>query len=177
MNTNMTSVSAEELQKQRSDMVLFYPTWPRAVNFFKDVRERQSSGRQTLPFLEVSGIVKELVDTFGTFHGRQCQGLKQTLKGLQQNGSSGCINLPDFYNKGLMSDTNWLFVESPEYLRHIGVLDESDPKKPRLLTANYINSPTNCLQPSGYYMVCCHNECDGILSQLESQLGNPSGTP
>merc|ERR1711865_1065367 len=46
-----------------------------------------------------------------------------------------------------------------------------------LLSANYINSPGNCLQPSGYYLVCCHNECDDILGRLEKQLGQPSATP
>jgi len=133
--------------------------------------------KKLVSFATIAAIVKELVDTFGTFHGKQCQGLKSSLQGLETKGSSGCVNLPDFYKKGLKADTNWLFVESPEYMRSIGVLDESDPKQPRLLSANYINSPTNCLQPTGYYMVCCHNECDDILGQLEVQLGQPSATP
>lgn len=136
-----------------------------------------SASRQTISFGEISAIVRELVDTFGTFHGKQCQGLKQTLQGIESKGSSGCVQLPDFYNKGLKADTNWLFVESPDYLRQIGVLDETDAKNPRVLSANYINSPGNCISPTGYYMVCCHNECDDILSKLENHLGSPSATP
>jgi len=176
MNTNMSSISMQDLLQQRTDMALYYPTWPRAQNFLTQVRQSHIAALQTVSFVEISGIVKELVNTFGTFHGQQCQGLKQTLTGLQQKGSAGCVSLPDFYNKGLKHDTNWLFIESPEYMRHIGVLDESNPTSPRLLTANYINSPTNCLQPTGYYMVCCHNECDDILGQLERQLAAPSAT-
>jgi len=172
LNTNMSEISSQDLLQQRSDMVLTYPTWPRAQEFFTQVRQSHMAGRQKVSFQEVAGIVKELVNTFGTFHGKMCQGLKQTLTGLQ-GGSTGCINLPDFYNKGLKADSNWMFIESPEYMRHIGVLDESD----RVLTANYINSPTNCLQPTGYYMVCCHNECDDTLGHLERQLASPSATP
>jgi len=177
LNTNMSSISTQDLLQQRTDMPLYYPTWPRAQAFFDQVRQSHIAGRQTVSFEDISAIVKELVNSFGTFHGQVCQGLKQTLTGLQQKGSAGCVSLPDFYNKGLKADSNWLFIESPEYMRHIGVLDESNPASPRLLTANYINSPTNCLQPTGYYMVCCHNECDDILGQLERQLAAPSATP
>jgi len=177
LNTNMSSVSMKDLLQQRKEMPLYYPTWMRAQAFFTNVREKHIAGRQTVSFEEISRIVGELVNTFGTFHGKMCQGLKQTLTGLQQKGSAGCVNLPDFYAKGLKADTNWLFIESPEYMRTIGVLDESNPASPRLLTANYINSPTNCLQPTGYYMVCCHNECDDILGQLERQVAAPSATP
>jgi len=177
MNTNMSNVSSDYLYRQTANMLLFYPTWLRAQDFFRKVRETQSGGRDTFSFAVVSAIVRELVDTFGTFHGKQCQGLKSTLTALEKKGSSGCVSLPDFYQKGLKADSNWLFIESPEYLRQIGVLDENDAQNPRLLSANYINGPSNCLQPTGYYMVCCHNECDGILGNLERQLGKPTGTP
>lgn len=177
MHTNMSSVSADYLYQQTAEMPLYYPTWLNAQVFFRQVRQSHAAGKKVFPFAVVSAIINELVDTFGTFHGQQCQGLKKQLVGLEKKGSAGCVNLPDFYEKGVKSDSNWLFIESPDYMRQIGVLDESDPKHPRLLSANYINSPTNCLQPTGYYMVCCHNECDDILGKLEGQLGKPSATP
>jgi hypothetical protein len=177
MNTNMSSVSADELRFQTSSMVHYYPTWRRARPFFHGVQVKHMAGRITASFAVISSIVKEIVDTFGKFHGKQCQGLKESLQGLERKGSSGCVRLPDFYEKGLKADSNWLMVESPEYLRHIGVLDETDVRNPRLLSANYINSPTNCLQPTGYYLVCCHNECDDILGLLEKSLAKPSATP
>jgi hypothetical protein len=176
LNTNMSSVSADYLAQQTATMKEMYPTWPKAQEFFKEVRQAQAPDKVTLSFAEISAIVKVLVDSFGTFHGKQCQGLKSSLTALERKGSSGCVNLPDFYNKGLKADSNWLFVESPDYLRQIGVLNEADPKNPQLLSANYINSPTNCLQPTGYYMVCCHNECDDILGNLEGMLGKPTAT-
>jgi hypothetical protein len=178
MNTNMSAKpSTEALLRQTSRMGIFYPTWPRAQVFFDKISAKHLKGQNIIGFSLLSDIIKEIVDTFGTFHGKQCQGLKQTLQDLERQNSMGCIRLPDFYEKGLKRDTNWLFVESQDYLRHIGVLDETHPLNPSVLSANYINSPTNCLQPSGYYMVCCHNECDDILGQLEKNLMAPSSTP
>merc|ERR1719335_341834 len=98
------------------------------------------------------------------------------MMALEKNASAGCVKLNDFYAKGLKADANWLFIETPDYLRHIGVLDETNPQDPKLLTANYINSPTNCLQPAGFFLVCCHNECDDILGGLEKNIGKPSAT-
>merc|ERR1719162_1071261 len=177
MNTNMSSVSAARLKHQWATMESSYPTWPRAQQFFENVRKSHSPDAALFSFSEISVIVREVVDTFGAFVGKQCQGLKSSLTSLERKGSAGCINLPDFYKKGLKADSNWLFDESPEYLRQIGVLDETDTQNPRLLSANYINSPTNCLAPTGYYMVCCHNECDDILGQLERHIGKPAATP
>lgn len=177
MNSNLSSISADELRFQTLSMVNYYPTWRRAQPFFNEVRLKYMTAQGNASVFTISGIIREIVDTFGKFHGKQCQGLKQSLQGLERRGSSGCVRLPDFYEKGLKADSNWLMVESPEYLRDTGVLDETDVRNPRLLTANYINSPTNCLQPNGYYLVCCHNECDDILGMLEKSLGNPSATP
>jgi len=177
MNTNMSNVSSDFLYQQTGTMLAFYPTWLQAQDYFRKVRQSNAGGAKLFSFPMVSAIIRELVDTFGTFHGQQCQGLKTSLKGIEGKGSPGCVDLPNFYKKGLKADSNWLFIESPEYLRKEGALDESDPQNPRLLSANYINSPGNCLQPSGYYLVCCHNECDDILGRLEKQLGQPSATP
>jgi len=178
MGTNMSAITAEKLYEQQADMIQYYPTWNRAQEYFREVQKKHAGGKEILSFTDVSVIVKALVDTFGSFHGKQCQGLKSTLQDLEGKGAkTGCVGLPDFYKKGLKADSNWLFIESPDYLRQIGVLDETDPKNPRLLAANYINSPTNCMSPTGYYMVCCHNEGDDILGSLEKQLGQPTATP
>lgn len=177
MNTHMLSLSAARLLKQREHMLMYYPLWPKAQAFFREVRNKHMTGHGKANFAMASAMVWEIVDTFGSFVGQQCQGLKQSLIGLEKKSSTGCVSLPDFYRKGLKADISWLFVESSDYLRHIGVLDETNPRDPRLLSANYINSPTNCLQPSGYYLVCCHNECDDIMGRLEKELAAPSASP
>jgi hypothetical protein len=177
LKLNMTETSARELKKKHMDIADYYPTWPVAQKFFDSVATKHMQDGLPVHYEDISRIVAEIVDSFGIFQGRQCQGLKQQMIDLEKKSSSGCVGLADFYDKGLKADSNWMFVESPEYLRQLGALDETDPQNPRVLSANYMLGPNSCLQPSGYYMVCCHNECDDILGQLEVTLAAPTATP
>lgn len=177
MKLNMSEVSAHYVLSLWKNIAHYYPTWPVAKDFFEAVRFKHTRGSSQVHYMTISAIIADIVDNFGIFQGRQCQGLKQQMKALEKKDSVGCVGLADFYDNGLKADSNWMMVESPDYLRHIGALDETDPKNPRVLSANYINGPNSCLQPSGYYMLCCHNECDDILGQLEVKLAAPSATP
>merc|ERR1719183_2540906 len=66
--------------------------------------------------------------------------------------------------------------ESVAYLRQLGALDESNPSKPRVIIANYITSPTNCIASSSFYSVCCMDECEGLLGHLEQKIAAPEAT-
>jgi hypothetical protein len=176
MRTNMSEATSGFMSQQLSLMSYYYPAWADAQQYFRQVRRAHTSGAETYSFREVAAIVRELVDKFGTFHGKQCQGLKRILADMESGGTAGCISLPNFYSEGLKTNTTWLLMESPDYLRSLGVLDENDPKSPSVLTANYINGPNSCIAPTGYYMVCCRNECDDIMGKLEKELGQPSAT-
>lgn len=90
--------------------------------------------------------------------------------------SVGRIRLGDFYSLALYGG-EWEFSESVEYLRSLGALDESDPQDPKLIIANYVSSPSNCLVPSSYHSICCLDPCEGILSYLERELKVPAATP
>lgn len=68
-------------------------------------------------------------------------------------------------------------MESVEYLRNQGALDESNPSSPSVVIPNYMNSRMNCLTASDYYAVCCLNECDGLTDRLERRLAAPSVEP
>jgi len=91
------------------------------------------------------------------------------------NGS-GRVRMADFYGSAL-NDGNWQFVETTEYLSQLGVLDARDPKIPRVVIPNYINSPSNCLAGSKYYSVCCINECEDLLDSLEHRFQTPAVAP
>merc|ERR1712194_601728 len=43
--------------------------------------------------------------------------------------------------------------------------------------ANYISSTTNCLASSGFYTVCCMNECEGLMGHVEREIEAPTATP
>merc|ERR1719272_617081 len=69
-----------------------------------------------------------------------------------------------------------LGLESVAYLRQLGALDESNPSKPSVIIANYLNSPTNCIASSSFYSVCCMDECEGLLGHLEQKVASPEAT-
>jgi len=91
--------------------------------------------------------------------------------------STGRVPLGDFYHASELDD-RWGFRESPEYLRDLGALDESSASLgPRVIIANYAYGMSNCLSSTPYYSVCCLNECEGLLQQIELKVAKPSATP
>jgi len=91
-------------------------------------------------------------------------------------GGAGRVRLADFYDASL-NRGKWQFIESVEYLRELGALDESNPDNLRVIIANYVNGPSNCVASSSYYSVCCVNECDELLGHLETKIAAPDATP
>merc|ERR1719379_2353225 len=88
---------------------------------------------------------------------------------------TGRVKLSEFYKPAL--DGSWSFQESAGYLRQLGLLDESDPQQPSVMIANYMNSRANCIASSGFYTVCCKNECESLLGHLEQSIGTSHAQP
>merc|ERR1719345_357803 len=99
--------------------------------------------------------------------------MKASLLKIEDPGT-GRVRLSEFYKPAL--DGHWQFQESADYLRQLGALDETEPEKPRVIIANFITSQSNCIASSSFYAVCCMDECEGLLSHLESELASPEAT-
>ena len=56
-------------------------------------------------------------------------------------------------------------------------MDESNPSNPRVIVANYIHAPSNCVAASSYYSVCCLDECEDLVDNLEKEIRAPAATP
>merc|ERR1740123_2488925 len=82
------------------------------------------------------------------------------------SASEGSVLLQDFHAEP--KHASFQFTESPEYLRKTGALEESAEGAPRVRIANYLLGPSNCIAPSEHYSVCCLNECEALMSGLES---------
>merc|ERR1719492_63562 len=100
--------------------------------------------------------------------------MKGRLLGME-DGDTGRVRLADFYGDG--GDGRPQFTEGIDFLRHVGALDESVPGSPRVIVSNYMNSGANCLASTGFYAVCCINECEAILGQIERQVAAPAAPP
>lgn len=90
--------------------------------------------------------------------------------------NTGRVPLAKFYGHGL--DAEWRFGESESYLRELGALDESSSWRGKeVIIPNYIQAASNCIVSTPHYMVCCINECDDRLSEIESAIGAPLALP
>merc|ERR1719382_1211670 len=167
----------------RARLVLQYPNLAETNMWVRDLRlthELEWYSRRN-PFLQRSSsfdstaaFVLKFSHSFGAFQNLECHSLKRQLVELEHEGS-GRVLLSQFYSNALAG--RWEFMESIEYLRNQGALDETDPSSPTVVIPNYINSRMNCLTASDFYAVCCLNECDEILGRIESQIAAPKAEP
>jgi len=178
-------IEKKDLVSSEKDIIDMYPAWRSVKMWSKDLSQTLEfqQAPQRNPFLgnrnEVSfdhsaSMVQELGHRFGSFQNAECRGLKGVLMDMEVAGT-GRVPLSEFYRVGLKED--WQFNEDEDYLRSLGALDKTDPKRPSVLITNYIHSQTNCLSTSGFYSVCCTNECEGLLGHLERQIAAPSAPP
>lgn len=125
-------------------------------------------------FSVVENFIGEVSGRYGEFNARECTRLKNDLVGLEST-KKGRVRLADFYKQALFR--SFEFNENIDYLRAIGALDESDPTTPLIIVPNYVASRPNCLSTSGFYMVCCRNECDDLMRSLEQHIAAPEASP
>lgn len=45
------------------------------------------------------------------------------------------------------------------------------------MIANYLQAASNCIVSAPNYLVCCKNECEGLMGDIESAIAAPAGTP
>jgi len=176
---NLTFAETLEL---KAEMPETFASWSATKEFVRTVRqnitlseanaEQQNSG--TYDFALVARVAERVGEQFGSFQDHECRHIKASLRSLEDR-ESGRVRLSEFWKPS--PDGSWHFEESFNYLRQLGVLDESDSANPHVLIANYINSHSNCIASSSFYSVCCKDECEGLLGHLEEQITTPEATP
>jgi hypothetical protein len=162
----------------RKDVVEMYPKWHETAKFIREVRrevlDRADANPNMLSFNDTMEVLGEIGERYGRWQDLECRELKHDLIKLENQGT-GRVLLKDFY--GAAAGGAWQFSESVQYLRQIGALDESDPARLKVIIANYINAPSNCVASSNFYSVCCIDECEALIGQLERTIAAPQATP
>lgn len=97
--------------------------------------------------------------------------MKYQLLDREASKGSGRVRMLDFHS----ADLN--FEESPEELRSMGALDETNPDEPQVIIPNYLMGATNCVSPAGYYSICCLDECEELMDKIEGQFEAPTASP
>lgn len=165
-------------RKIREKILDIYPTFNDTQQFVRDLQESILPNRDTFYAADVAAVVEGVQDGYGRWQNKECLNMKAKLMEIEDQGVSGAgrVRLADFYDAAI-NNGKWEFVEAPHYLRTIGALDDTDPNDWKVIIPNYVNAPTNCVAGTGYYSVCCIDECDGLLSHLEKAFRAPEATP
>jgi len=124
-------------------------------------------------------VVEQIADHFTTkVKEPRCQEMKENLL-ESERADTGRLLLADFYRAGLqVVDTGLFYVESKEYLRAIGALDETDSVwGPKVMVPNYVQARSNCMAKSHTYSVCCINECENLYGHLERGISAAGSSP
>jgi hypothetical protein len=172
---NVSSLRLKQIKKLNSMMPEIFTGWRDAQEFVRRVRLNITSAEQKgLDFSGLTKLVEVVGEEYGSFQNIECQELKKTLMKIEDRGS-GRVKLADFYKPAL--NGAWQFQESVSYLRQLGALDESDPNGISVIIPNYLHSQTNCIASSGFYSVCCKDECEGLFGHIEEKLAVPEARP
>merc|ERR1719246_324641 len=125
-------------------------------------------------FSDAHAVVGGITKTFQDFWQSECHTMKDQLVDMDREGT-GRVRLSDFYGTGL--DKDWRFGESETYLRELGVLDESSPwKGKQVIIPNYLQAASNCIVAAPHYLVCCKNECEEMLGDIETSIQQPTAS-
>eukprot|EP00927_Polykrikos_kofoidii_P067255 TRINITY_DN62767_c0_g1_i1.p1 TRINITY_DN62767_c0_g1~~TRINITY_DN62767_c0_g1_i1.p1 ORF type:complete len:558 (-),score=84.63 TRINITY_DN62767_c0_g1_i1:219-1892(-) len=173
-----TNVTKENFQNTLLEASELYPGWPETDMFASGVRRvvlESIPDNEHRSWNTTLKVVEEIGERYGRWQDKECRELKQLLIQMEESGT-GRVRLDKFYGSVLNSDT-WQFMESLPYLRQLGALDETDPKRIHVIIPNYMNSPTNCLASSKFYDVCCIDECEALLGALEVTIAAPDAEP
>jgi len=120
-------------------------------------------------------IVGGITRTFQNYWESECADMRSSLVALDKT-NTGRVHIADFYRAGMNQE--WRFGESEAYLRDMGVLDESAAwHGKQVIIANYLLAASNCIVSTPHYLVCCQNPCEGIMGDIEAEIGTPTTSP
>jgi len=153
------------------EMSEVFPGWQETQTFTRDVLKELTRTNSALDFSKMTQVVEEIGERFGQFQDGECKQMKSKLIALGDQGI-GRVPLPDFYRSSL-NGTTFEFQESPAYLKELGVLDDSE----NVIVPNYVGSHTNCIASSNLYSVCCIDECEQLMGQIEREISAPEAIP
>jgi len=156
------------------DEQMHYVTGKAREYEYKKAHDQKSNPRwnpmkRQFSFMDNFAITTEIILHYSDFWRTECARLKD-LVATMDYGSTGRVLLKDFHLAALNGE--WRFSESKEYLKEIGALEESDAG-PRILVANYIEGPGNCMVATEHYRVCCPSDCEEHLQEIESAVAFP----
>eukprot|EP00928_Gymnodinium_smaydae_P007428 TRINITY_DN1266_c0_g2_i1.p1 TRINITY_DN1266_c0_g2~~TRINITY_DN1266_c0_g2_i1.p1 ORF type:complete len:527 (+),score=114.92 TRINITY_DN1266_c0_g2_i1:220-1800(+) len=150
----------------------------KSMEFARSRSPRPGQGMNTMTFRysfeDAHEAVASITKSFASFWESECQSIKTSLSAMDKAGT-GRVALSDFYAAKAAGD--WRFGESEAYLRELGALDESSSRSKQIIIPNYLQGANNCIIANSHYFVCCVNECETVLNEIEEAVGAPVASP
>jgi hypothetical protein len=126
-------------------------------------------------FEEAHDIAGGITKSFQSYWQSECDTMKVALVGMDVH-TTGRVPLSKFYNTAV--NTDWRFGESESYLRELGALDETSSwLGPQVIIPNYLQATSNCIVSTAHYLVCCVNECESLLGDIETAIDASTASP
>jgi len=162
---------AKDVMPEYDELVMWVQDARLARNFAEESRRNPFVKMEGVSFDQVDALMHELFHKFGSSTRRECAANKELLVKAEVPGT-GRVPLSRFY-----AIENNPLHESADYIRSMGALDETNNNIPLIMISNYLSGPSRCMPFSGYFSVCCPDECENVLGSIERALGEPSGEP
>jgi len=170
---NISELSRGQVGRMRKFIDVLFPYWRDTKTWLDGVQRDVAPGLETMAFSDVVRIVEAVSERYGSQADKDCEDIQEKLLHLEEGGK-GRVKIRDFYDS-VASRGFWNFKESLEYLKHAGVIDDSDASTPRVIIPNYLQLPSNCLG-SGSYAICCMDRCESMMAHLEREIQAPHAT-
>jgi len=171
---NISSPIEAELKREKFSAR--YRGFSEMKDWMAKVEKETLAGTGEVGFGTVRDIVKDAGEQFGAFNEQECNDLRSILLEMEQlSKKPGRVRLADFYNMTLYS--HWNFNEKIQFLRELGILDETNASQPMIIVANYVTAPNNCLKATNLYSVCCRDLCEDLMARLEHEFASESAPP
>lgn len=170
---------AREVLPHYNEIIGFAAGRVRAFDVERQQRMRKGTGKDMLEglyaFDDAHEIAGGITRSFQSYWQSECEGMKAALVAMDKH-STGRVPLSRFYDTAINDD--WRFGESEQYLRELGALDETSKWiGSQVIIPNYIQATSNCIVSSPHYLVCCTNECESLMSEIELAVKAPTALP
>jgi len=167
---------AKRVMTQNFKHELFLTPMKDIVGNFEFLRGHQNPFSKNYQFQDAVTMVTEYHKSYGKRQVEECTLMKEELMRRDPAGM-GRVPLHQFHAESAAKSSLFKFGEGKDYLREIGALDESEALVPKVIIPNYVQGPWNCLARSGYYAICCLNECESIMNAVEQRFESPTVAP
>jgi len=178
LGVDLAQLDSAGIEDVRAKIWSAYPAWAELSVLINKVVTQKAAGLELLSPADVLALSQDIAEQHRNIHSNQCSLMKHRLLelGRADHQEGDRVWLEDFHRSS-SSAISRHFTESAEQLRSLGALDDSSSQGPRVIMPNYLGLPSNCMTVSGFYAMCCVDECSGLLGKLETAIGSPTADP